>query len=167
MSTDETRTIYDRVTTAVADLGHPLYDDEHRRDVWNEASAVGFQALCWGLLVAATASVWIGGPAAVPYVTTMTLVLGASSVLVMVHAQRHGVDPWRSPGASPLRWGLAVGLGVLLVLGLVRGSAVASDLGPDLLATLAGGVVGGGGALLLTALAVRSARRRAPQGEDD
>ncbi|MBK5221936.1 MAG: hypothetical protein JJE52_03485 [Acidimicrobiia bacterium] len=40
-------TLFMRTAARIGDLGSPLYDEERRRDVWNEASAVGFQIMLW------------------------------------------------------------------------------------------------------------------------
>lgn len=50
-----------RAAAAVGDLGNPFYREERRRDVWNEASAVGFQLMLWLGLAAAAAMIWIAG----------------------------------------------------------------------------------------------------------
>lgn len=47
---------FDRVTARIGDLDDPFYAEERDRDVWNEASAVGFQLLLWVLLVAGLAT---------------------------------------------------------------------------------------------------------------
>lgn len=59
--------VFMRVASAIGDLGSPFYDEERQRDVWNEASAVGFQAMLWSSLVAANVMIWVGGAAASPY----------------------------------------------------------------------------------------------------
>ena len=43
-----------RWARVVADFGSPFYREERQRDVWNEASALGFQAGVWLTLLAAT-----------------------------------------------------------------------------------------------------------------
>ena len=83
---------FDRLTTRIGDLDHPLYAEERQRDVWNEASAVGFQLLLWALLVAAVVSVWVGGADAVPYTLGMTLPIGLASIVAVSYAARRGVD---------------------------------------------------------------------------
>ena len=65
-----------RTAERIGDLGSPFYREERQRDVWNEASAVGFQVLLWLLPLAAVASVWMGGAGAVPTeVTGVTRVM--------------------------------------------------------------------------------------------
>lgn len=74
-----------RAAAAVGDLGNLFYREERRRDVWNEASAVGFQLMLWLGLAAAAAMIWIGGPPALPYVVVSASTLwGAVAGAVLV-----------------------------------------------------------------------------------
>lgn len=45
----------------VGDLDDEFYRDENQRDVWNEASAVGYQLFLWVGLVAAAILPWAAG----------------------------------------------------------------------------------------------------------
>jgi len=56
-----TRGLFGRAARVVGDLDHPFYAEERRREVWNEAPAVGLQTLLWGALGLACAMAWIGG----------------------------------------------------------------------------------------------------------
>ena len=82
-----------RVAAAVGDLGSPFYREERQRDVWNEASAIGFQTMLWLAYVAASASLWIGGGAALPYGLTMVAVAGVGSTVTVAYSRRRGVEP--------------------------------------------------------------------------
>jgi hypothetical protein len=104
----------------VGDLGHPRYDEERQRDVWNEASAIGLQLLLWLSLAAATAMVWLGGATALPYAVTVLSVLGAAAGVTTLYARRLGVCIDDVGGVLRLR---LVPYGVLLVAllaGMVR-----------------------------------------------
>jgi hypothetical protein len=103
-----------RTVGRIGDLGSPFYDEEHQRDVWNEASAVGFQLLLWLLPIAAAVSVWVGGASAIPYALVMFLASGLTSWVVIVFAQARGVDMGAAEGVSVLRWRL---LAYLVLLG--------------------------------------------------
>ncbi len=46
-----------RMAHVVGDFGKPFYAEERQRDVWNEASAFGFQLVLWCALVVCTATV--------------------------------------------------------------------------------------------------------------
>lgn len=103
-----------RIAGQIGDLGSPFYDEEHQRDVWNEASAVGFQLLLWLLPVAAVVSVWVGGATAIPYALVMFLASGLTSWVVITFAQARGVEMASAEGITLLRWRL---LAYLVLLG--------------------------------------------------
>lgn len=103
-----------RTAGRIGDLGSSFYDEEHQRDVWNEASAVGFQLLLWLLPLAAAGSVWVGGATAIPYALVMFLASGLTSWVVITFAQARGVDMGAAEGVTVLRWRL---LAYLVLLG--------------------------------------------------
>jgi hypothetical protein len=104
----------------VGDLGHPFYDEERQRDVWNEASAVGFQLVLWLSLAAATAMVWLGGAPALPYATTVLALVSVASAVTVLYAHRLGVRIDDSRGMLRLRMLPYVGLLVAFFVGVVR-----------------------------------------------
>ena len=111
-----------RTAGRIGDLGSPFYDQEHQRDVWNEASAVGFQLLLWLLPVAAVVSVWVGGATAIPYALVMVLASGLTSWVVIGFARARGVDMGLAEGITVLRWRLLAYLVLLVAFcaGVVR-----------------------------------------------
>ncbi|MCD2189158.1 MULTISPECIES: hypothetical protein [Actinomycetospora] len=151
---------FDRFTTRIGDLDHPLYAEERQRDVWNEASAVGLQLLLWTLGLAAVVAAWAGGRDAFPYVLGMTLPMGLAGLVVLTYAARHGLDV-RTAQVRAGR-GRLVAAAVLL-LALATGMLRTTDLGG---ATLAGLVVGAGLVLVVTVAARWWGRRRRPAEED-
>lgn len=114
------RTRFMRLAAAIGDLGSPFYREERQRDVWNEASAVGFQLMLWLSLVAASASLWIGGRPAVPYALTMFFVAGVGSLVTIAYSHRLGVDPASPDWVTPRRLVVVSALYVVLVGGLIR-----------------------------------------------
>ncbi|TNM62439.1 DUF2029 domain-containing protein [Streptomyces sp. NP160] len=149
-----------RAAARVGDLGSPFYDEEHQRDVWNEASAIGFQLLLWLLPLTAVVSVWVGGATAVPYALLMFVAPGAASWVVFGYARAHGVLGEDTRGVKPLRWRVLawLALGIALCAGVVRAQG-----GGD---GFAGGMATGfvvGGVLAAVAIAVSGlvGRRRA------
>ena len=150
---------FDRITTRIGDLDHPLYDEERQRDVWNEASAVGFQLLLWALLVAAVVSVWVGGADAVPYTLGMTLPMGLASIVAVSYAARRGVDLRAAGHRNRGRTAAVLVLVLALVVGVLRSTGVDA-------ATLAGLVVGAGTVLVVSAVATWWIGRRRPAEED-
>jgi hypothetical protein len=93
-----------RTAGVIGDFGSPIYTEERQRDVWNEASAFGFQLLLWVIMLAGTVAVWTVGAPAVPYGLAFLGLAGLVSTAVVVYAKRLGVDPnasyrFRSPSA--------------------------------------------------------------------
>lgn len=133
-----------RVAGRIGDLGSPFYDEEHQRDVWNEASAVGFQLLLWVLPLAAVVSVWLGGATATPYALVMFLASGLASWTVMLFARARGVEAGSAEGVTVMRWRLLAYLVLLgaFCAGVVR-AAPDSPFGPGAgWGLLAGGAIG-------------------------
>jgi hypothetical protein len=119
---DPRRSRFVRAASVVADLNSPFYDEERDRDVWNEASAVGFQVLLWGVPLAAAAALWIGRAAALLPVGLILAVWFAAVVLVLTYARRFEVDPnARTPLIAGRRAMFLAVLG-LLGTGVVRGA---------------------------------------------
>ncbi|CAO5227395.1 hypothetical protein [Frankia sp. AgKG'84/4] len=92
-----------RVAAFVGELGHPFYAEERQRDVWNEASAVGFQFLSWLVMVAAAAMVWIGGASAVPYALAMSVLLILATLVTLEYSKRLGVEAFGAQGKASAR----------------------------------------------------------------
>ncbi|MGQ7295522.1 DUF2029 domain-containing protein [Quadrisphaera sp. KR29] len=147
-----------RAAARVGDLGSPFYEEEHQRDVWNEASAVGFQLLVWLLPVAAVVSVWVGGAAAVPYALVVLLVPGVASWVVLAYAQARGVNPLTAQGVRALRWRAVVMVGLLVAFcaGVLRVQGSSGFTGGAAWGAVLGGVLG----VVGVALAQRRARRQ-------
>lgn len=147
-----------RAAAAVGDLGNPFYREERRRDVWNEASAVGFQLMLWLGLAAAAAMIWIAGPPALPYVVVVIGIVGVPSLVCIVYAERLGVRG--TEGMRMARSRMVPVLVLVLVVVLAAGLLVrGSDDGVSA-STLWGAVAG---AVLVLGLAgwteVRARRR--------
>jgi hypothetical protein len=150
-----------RTAGLIGDLGSPFYDEEHQRDVWNEASAVGFQLLLWLLPVAAVISVWVGGVTAIPYALVMFLASGLTSWVVITFAQARGVDMGAARGITVLRWRLLAYLVLLgsFCAGVVRATPENSFGRGTSWGLLAGSVIG----IAAVAWSQRRARRTADQ----
>lgn len=131
MRTEQTQAPRDgwfmRLAGAIGDLGHPFYDEERQRDVWNEASAVGFQLMLFLGMAAATAMVWLGGETSLPYAVTLLCLVGFSSIVTIVYTHRLGVRPGTSIRVLRLR---LVPYAVLIALFVVGVRRAAPEDGP-------------------------------------
>ncbi len=152
-----------RAAGAIGDLGNPFYREERQRDVWNEASAVGFQLMLWLGMVAAAAMVWIGGAVALPYAVTLYAVIGIPAVVTLTYSTALGVSG--AEGVRTLRARVVVYALLLaaFVVGAVR--AVPPGQGGFVGGMAQGAVVGAVIAAVLVVVAVLGARRnRREQG---
>lgn len=109
-----------RAASLVGDLDSPFYTEERDRDVWNEASAVGFQVFLWGVPLVAAASLWIAGAAALLPVGILLSLWGAASGVVLAYARRFGVDPNARASLIDGRRALFLAVIGLLGTGVVR-----------------------------------------------
>ncbi|TXR55838.1 DUF2029 domain-containing protein [Quadrisphaera setariae] len=149
-----------RAAGRVGDLGSPFYDDEHQRDVWNEASAVGFQLLLWLLPVVAVVSVWVGGAPAVPYALLLFVAPGLASWVVLGYARARGILGADTRGVKPLRGRVVAWLvlGVAFCAGVVRVQGSTDGFSGGMAKGLVIGAVLG---VVVVAVAVLRGRRRA------
>jgi len=111
-----------RSASRVGDLGSPFYAEERQRDVWNEASAIGFQLMLWLLPAAAVVSVWVGAAAAIPYALVMFFAASGASLVVTRYARARGLDLTSAEGITAVRWRTVLYLALLagLCAGIVR-----------------------------------------------
>jgi hypothetical protein len=136
--TGERDDLFGRAARVVGDLDHPFYAEERQREVWNEASAVGMQAMLWGSLGLACAMTWIGGGELLPWAVALMAVVGGSSGLMILYARRQGVHGDEDVRLARPRTFLALALYVAALAGaLVRGGSSWDS------STVAGLVVGG------------------------
>jgi len=140
----------------IGDLGSPFYREERQRDVWNEASAVGLQAVLLLGLGSATGMVWLGGAPALPYAATVLTVAGIGAWLALLYAWALGVTIDDRAGLLRLR---LVPYAVLIVLFLVGAARVAPSDG-FLGGFVQGGVLGAAAAALALVWSGLRARRR-------
>lgn len=150
-----------RSAAAVGDLSNPFYAEERQRDVWNEASAVGFQVMLWLGMIAATVMIWLGRGSAVPYAIGVFVVIGIASSVTLGYARRLGVDAqttvrvWRWPTAA------YVALMLLFLLGVARASIDTPIPQSILIGFATGGIV----AIVWSAVHLNRRRRR-PSNEE-
>lgn len=149
-----------RAGSVIADLRSPLYDEERQRDVWNEASAVGFQLMLWAGLLAGSAMLWIGGDNAVPYSLVTVAVVSLGCISCLGYAQRLGVVDRTCFRPTP-----RLALCILLVAAYLGGLlyATVGELGQvTIISGGVGGVAGGAGAAIAL---IRPRRRNQHDGD--
>lgn len=148
----------------VGDLDDQFYDDERQRDVWNEASAVGFQLFYWISLVGAAILPWAGGRTGAWVSLSILVVATLISILTVSYAKAKGVDMYADVKLFRVR-GLVTGV-VMIVAFLGVAAKLAPDdyfVGDDVLGTWVGGFVGacvGGGFMGWLIARSRSKRKR-------
>jgi hypothetical protein len=145
----------------VGDLGSPFYREERRRDVWNEASAVGLQAVLLLSLLAANGMVWLGGATGLPYAATLLAVVAVGAWLTILYAAALGVRVDDHAGLLRLR---LVPYAVLLVVFFVGAARVAPSSG-FLDGFVRGAVVGAAVAVAVLLSSGIRARRRLARGD--
>jgi hypothetical protein len=151
-----------RAAGVVGDLDHPLYGEERQRDVWNEACAVGLQVALWLGLTLATAMVWLGEDAALPYALSVFAVLvGVTSWVTVLYARQLGVRVDDPGGLLRLRLVPYLLLLALFLVGVVRAAPSHGFVGGFAQGAAFGGAAG---TLWLLASGLR-ARRRARTDE--
>ncbi len=143
-----------RMAHVVGDFGNPFYAEERQRDVWNEASAFGFQLVLWCALVVSTGAVWVVGAPAVPYACVAMLLVGVISGLTIAYAQHLGVE--LTGRDRMLRWRLLpyALLVVALGVGLLRAQEEPLEA-----STLAGMATGAALGVLAAVVGLRRSRQ--------
>jgi hypothetical protein len=151
-----------RAARSIGDFSNPFYEEERHRDVWNEASAFGFQLFLITALLFSTVCIWLVGRPALPYVQVGVVLTGVISWATVLYAQRLGVDVTHPTRLNRARMIPFTVLAAVLVAGMLRASGAGSSWDA---ATAAGAVTGAALALALCVLTVWGVRRAARRGE--
>ena len=85
-----------RAARFVGDLDDEFYADELQRDIWNEASAVGFQSLLWIGLISGAILPYAAGVAGAWVALGLFFTLITVSLVVLGYAKVRGVDMYAS-----------------------------------------------------------------------
>lgn len=144
---------FTRATRVIGDLDSPFYAEERQRDVWNEASAVGFQTMLWGGLILACAMTWTGGRPQVGWAAGLLALIAVAGWLTVIQANRQGVTGRENVRMNRPRMYLYFALYTATLVGMAIHGEV--DLSPS---TIAGAVVGAAVVLVALWLAARWAR---------
>lgn len=141
----------------VGDLDDEFYDDERQRDVWNEASAIGFQLFQWVGLISGAILPWVAGVTGAWISIGVLVALTAVNLLTIGYSAARSVNLYTAAKINRVR---GVVVAVVLLIGYL-GALI--KLQPDAFSetgSWAGGLVGaifGGG---IVGLAIWWMRRR-------
>lgn len=149
-----------RAARFVGDFGNPFYEEERHRDVWNEASAFGFQLALVTALLFSTVCVWLVGRPALPYVQIGLGLTGAISWATILYAQRLGVDVLQPQRLNRARMVPMAVLLVVLVAGMLRAADSTSSWSWSTAAGAATGAAVAAGAMALAWQRTRRATLR-------
>lgn len=151
----------------VGGLDDEFYRDERQRDVWNEASAVGYQLFLWVGLLAAAILPWAAGTAGAWIALGLLVESVVISTCTLAFARHRRVDPRETGKLATPRTVLALALYLTGALGIIARLLTPSSDNPS--ATWAGvavGVVAGGTAAAVVLRAKRRRWRRAEAEEE-
>lgn len=146
-----------RAARFVGDFGNPFYEEERHRDVWNEASAFGFQLALVTALLFSSVCIWLVGRPALLYVQIGLGLIGAISWATILYAQRLGVDVLQPQRLNRTRMVPVAALFVVLVAGLVRAASSTSSWSWSTAAGAATGAAVAAGAITLARQRTRRA----------
>ncbi|MBD8505799.1 DUF2029 domain-containing protein [Hoyosella sp. G463] len=153
--------VFIRAMHAIGDFESPFYSEERDRDVWNEASAAGFQLMLWSGLVAAVALPWIAGSTGTWIAMGILVVVGAISWCTMLYASALNVDPMartRLGARAILAFTLVIAAIISIAIHLRSTYSGASGVAGSLTdGFLTGAIIGAiGGAIALAVVRKRS-----------
>nr|WP_296776538.1 hypothetical protein [Rhodococcus sp. (in: high G+C Gram-positive bacteria)] len=130
----------------VGDLDDEFYDDERQRDVWNEASAVGFQLFYWVSLIACCILPWVAGVTGSWITLGILIVFVTISAVVVSYARARGLDLYTSQSLLTPRVVTATGLYLIAALSAIATLFVKlADAGSSIFIGMAIGTCVGGG----------------------
>lgn len=147
MSTSITAGPFIKAMRFVGDLDDEFYDDERQRDVWNEASAIGFQLFAWASLISAAILPWAAGRTGAWIGLGILVVSTLINFATASYSAARGVNLYTASKLVRVR---AIVVGVLVAVGYI---SVLVTLQPSVYSqasSWAGGLVGaifGGGAV--------------------
>lgn len=158
--------VFIKAARVVGDLDDEFYHDERRRDVWNEASAVGFQLNQWCAIGGVAVLPWVAGRVGAYVALGLFAVCFLTAVVTIAYARARDVDVYAATGTLRLRGVLAVVLCLVGAVGIY--TRLGAPLGQDP-GTWIGGIVGAicGVGIAIVAHARYRRRRAASEAEAD
>jgi hypothetical protein len=159
-------TLFTKAARIVGDLDDDFYRDERQRDVWNEASAVGFQFFQWTALAEAAVLPWVAGDVGAWVGLGILITWFVTSMVALAYAKACDVDLYASAKLLRPRTVAAI---VLYLVGLVGiyahlGAPIEQDAS-TWAGRVTGGLVGAGGAIAAIAWSRQRTRRREEEAE--
>ncbi|MGN5240548.1 MULTISPECIES: DUF2029 domain-containing protein [unclassified Rhodococcus (in: high G+C Gram-positive bacteria)] len=150
-----------KAARTVGDLDDEFYHDERQRDVWNEASAVGFQLAQWAALVGGALLPWLAGRIGAQIAIGVLAVWFVISMAVIMYARACDVDIYATAKTWRPRTIMAALVYLAGIAGIYARLSTPLDQDPATWAGLiVGGLVGGGAAVAVIVWHRRRERRR-------
>lgn len=147
----------------VGELDSEFYADERQREVWNEASAIGFQFLSWALLAAAAVLPWVAGRTGAWVALGLLVAWAVGGFVVLTYARALEVDVYVVARLWTVRSIVTVAVYLVGAAGVILRLYLADA--PDLGGTITGGAVGAAGGVAAVAWQISRTRRRARESE--
>lgn len=145
----------------VGDLDDEFYRDEHQRDVWNEASAVGLQSITWAVFVSSAILPWVAGQTGAWISLALLIVALLGSVITIAYANRRDVDVYLLSNYNRPRVVISIALYLVAAVGIMARLKFDSyQESSTWVGALIGGIVGGGLAIAGVKLHQQRGRRR-------
>ncbi|HET8993342.1 MAG TPA: DUF2029 domain-containing protein [Rhodococcus sp. (in: high G+C Gram-positive bacteria)] len=158
--------VFMKAARTIGDLDDEFYHDERQRDVWNEASAVGFQLAQWAALAGAALLPWVAGRVGAQISIGILAVWFVISMMTIAYARAAHVDLFSTTKTWRPRTILA---GVVYLAGIAGIYAQLSTPLDQDAATWAGLIVGGlvGGGIAVAAVWWHRRRELRRQEQED
>ncbi|MCK0092862.1 DUF2029 domain-containing protein [Rhodococcus sp. F64268] len=153
--------VFMKLARIIGDLDDEFYRDERQRDVWNEASAVGFQLAQWAALVGGAVLPWLAGRAGAQIAIGVLALWFLISMAVIMYARARDVDVYATAKTWTPRVFVACLVYLAGIVGIYAQLSTPLDQDPATWAgAVVGGLVGGGTAVALIAWYRHRQRRR-------
>ncbi|MBS9371721.1 DUF2029 domain-containing protein [Rhodococcus sp. B50] len=162
-------TVFLKAARVIGDLDDEFYRDERQRDVWNEASAVGFQLTQWVALAAAALLPWLAGRPGAWTAIGILVAWFIVSIVTQLYARQRDVDLYATAKLWRPRSAAAAALYLVGVVGIFLRLHYDSEPFENDLATWAGRITGAAVALALLGggFAWNRRRTRRRRAEED
>jgi len=159
-------TAFVKAARVIGDLDDDFYRDERQRDVWNEASAVGFQLAQWIALVATAVLPWVAGRVGAWTALGIILAWFVVSIVTAAYARSQDVDVYASAKTWRPRAIFAAALYIAGAVGIYARLSAPLDQDPETwLGMIVGGICGAAAVFAIIAWRKRRDARRIAEEE--